>query len=77
MHIYLLLQGFYLTIVLLLGVAVTAVVGFPSGAPASACSTISPNHMNTSPQTSAVPYTVNISSLTNGYVPGQSYTSKH
>ena len=77
MHIYLLLQGFYQIVVLLLGVIVTAVVGFPSGAPSSACSTISPNHAGTTPQTSAVPYTVNISSLTNGYVPGQSYTSKH
>ena len=77
MHTYLLLQGFYLNIVLLLGVIVTAVVGRPDGAPASACSTISPSHGGTTPQTSEVPYTVNISSLTNGYIPGQSYTSKH
>ena len=75
----LLLQGFYLTVVLLLGVPVTEVMGFSSGAPSGACSTISPDptRHGANPQTSAVPYTVNISSLANGYVPGQSYTSKY
>ena len=75
----LLLQGFYLTVVLLLGVPVTVVTGFPSGAPLAACSTISPDPSahGANPQTSAVPYTVNISSLANGYVPGQSYASKY
>ena len=76
MHVYLLLQGFCLTIVLLLGAVVTVVVGFPTGAPSAACTTITPNHSGTTAATSAVPYTVNISSLADGYIPGQSYTSK-
>ena len=71
------LQEFYLTIVLLLGVAVTAVVGRMNGAPSAACSTITPGHgTSTATGHGAVPYTVNISSLANGYMPGQSYTSK-
>ena len=74
----LLLQKFYSTIVLLLGVPVTIVMGFSGGAPLGACNTISPDptQHGAPPQTSAVPYTVNISSLANGYVPGQSYSSK-
>ena len=63
---------------LLLGVPVTVVMGFSTGAPEGACTTISPDpsqHL-AGPQTIAVPYTVNISSLANGYVPGQSYSSK-
>ena len=71
-----LLQGFYLTVVLLLGVSVTAVVGYPSGAPTQACTTITPDH-NVSTATGSVPYIVNISSLDNGYVPGQNYTSEY
>ena len=70
------LQEFYLTIVLLLGVAVTAVVGRSMGAPSAACSTITPSH-GTSTAAGAVPYTVNISSLADGYMPGQSYTGKY
>ena len=62
---------------LLLGVTVPAVVGMSSGAPEGACTTITPEHGSNMPANTAVPYTVNISSLANGYVPGQSYTSKH
>ena len=60
----------------LLGITVNTVVGRSTGAPSVACSTITPSH-GTSTATGAVPYTVNISSLANGYTPGQSYTSKH
>ena len=75
--ICLLLQGFYLTILLLLGAAVTTVVGRRLGAPPEACTSITPNHTGSIPQTSTVPYTVNISSLDDGYTPGQNYTSKY
>ena len=63
---------------LLLGVPVTVVMGFSTGAPEPACSTISPNptQHGASPQTVEFPYYVNISSLDNGYVPGRSYPSK-
>ena len=71
-----LLQEFYLTIVLLLGVSVTAVVGRSTGAPTAACTTITPGHGD-STATGPVPYIVNISSLANGYVPEQSYTSEY
>ena len=63
---------------LLLGVPVTVVMGFSSGAPSGACTTISPDpaRHGAPPQTVDFPYYVNISSLDNGYVPGQSYPSK-
>ena len=74
----LLLQGFYLAVVLLLGVPVTVVMGLSSGAPMSSCTSISPDPggHGADPQTVGFPYYVNISSLDNGYVPGQSYPSK-
>ena len=56
-------------------VAVTAVVGLSSGAPDSACSTITPGH-GTSVATGPVPFKVNISSLDGGYIPGQTYASE-
>ena len=55
------------------------VMGYPSGAPEQACVEISPlghtavDNMATGP----VPYSVNISSLSTGYVGGQTYTSKY
>ena len=52
-------------------------VGYPSGAPNAACSSITPSHSGGNTATGSVPYKVNISSLTNGYVPGQSYTSEY
>ena len=61
---------------LLLGVAVTAVMGRSTGAPTEACSTITPNHSPNTASGDPVPYTVNISSLSGGYMPGQTYTSK-
>ena len=63
---------------LLLGVPVTVVMGRSDGAPPSACNTISPDPTShgADPQTTAVPYYVNISSLGYGYVPGESYLSK-
>ena len=77
-HIYAcncLLQGFYLTIVLLLGITVTTIVGRPTGAPATACSTVAPNHTGTSASTDPFAYFLNYSSLNGGYMPGQTYTS--
>ena len=61
---------------LTLAVAVTAVLGSSSGAPSSACSSITPGHPP-STATGAVPFSVNISSLDCGYLPGQTYTSDH
>ena len=61
---------------LLLGASVTAVVGYPTGAPTAACTTITPGHGN-STATGPVPYIVNISSLDNGYMPEQNYTSEY
>ena len=59
---------------LTLAIAITAVVGNSSGAPDSACSTMTPGHP---PSTASgpVPFSVNISSLNHGYRPGQTYTS--
>ena len=60
---------------LLSAVAITAVVGNSAGAPEDACSTITPGH-GSSTATNQVPYIVNISSLDNGYIPGDTYTSE-
>ena len=70
------IQEVCLTIVLLLGVSITEVVGRPTGAPAAACTTITPSHGG-STATGPVPYNVNISSLDGGYIPGQNYTSEN
>ena len=55
---------------------VTAVMGYSSGAPDAACSTITPGH-GTSQATDPVPFNVDISSLDGGYIPGQTYTSEY
>ena len=53
--------------------------GLPSGAPASACGTLTPNaFFHGGPQDTPVPYEVDISALSDGsggfeYVPGQQY----
>lgn len=67
------------TVFLLLGVLEQA-NGFPFGAPMSACGTLAPNPFahGAPPQTSPVPYEVDISALSDGnggfeYVPGQLY----
>jgi hypothetical protein len=56
--------------------------GFSSGAPSEACSTLSPNPFDhgAPPQTSEVPYEVDLSAFDDGggtlsYVPGQSVIS--
>ena len=55
---------------------------FPSGAPSTACSTLSPDPLfhGAQPQTSAVPYEVDLSAFDDGtgalsYVPGQTFAS--
>ena len=59
---------------LTLAVTITAVVGYSSGAPDFVCTSMTPGH---SPNTASgpVPFSVNISSLSHGYQPGQTYTS--
>jgi hypothetical protein len=56
------------------------VESFSSGAPLDACSTISPdpNRHGAQPQTSLVPYNIDISQLSDagGYTPGQTYSCK-
>ena len=50
---------------------------FPTGAPVSACGTVSPNAASHGAQTqsSQIPYTLNTGTLAaDGYVPGQTYT---
>lgn len=60
---------------LILVAAVTAVMGYGTGAPPAACVTITPDH-GTSRAVGPVPYIVNISSLDDGYTPGETYTSE-
>ena len=50
--------------------------GRPNGAPPEACATIIPGHVPNSPSTDPFPYSVDISSLDNGYDPGENYNSK-
>ena len=46
----------------------------PSGAPSSACATIAPIfHAGSSQDLNSSPYTLNISALSGGYVPGNTY----
>ena len=68
-------------LILLVGVSYV-VEGHSSGAPAAACMTLAPDqasHLNAPPQTSEVPYMVDISTLSDGrggwsYLPGQVYS---
>jgi len=61
-----------------LAVTVTAVMGFPNGAPEQACDSLTPGHTIPPNQVVGdVPFIVNISSLDDGYVGGQSYTSEY
>ena len=62
------------------------VESLPNGAPSSACDNLTPNsvsHRNTQPQTSAVPYNIDLSPLNDPqssglvYTPGQTYTRKN
>ena len=75
MLIDIILQEFHLlSALLLLAVTVNEVVGYSSGAPNAACAAVTPQH--TTPQTTSVPFIVNISSLEGGYIPEQNYTSE-
>ena len=63
--------------VLLLSVVVGGTNALRTGAPSSACDTLTPQH--TTPQTSAVPYVINMDQFSDGnggfrYTPGQTYT---
>ena len=67
-----------LLVVFLLSVVVGVVNAFPSGAPAAACDTLTPQH-GTSSQNSPVPYVINMDQFSDGnggfwYTPGQTYT---
>ena len=56
--------------------------GYPSGAPAESCSTLTPNHGDHQPQTSPIPYMIDISEFRDAtndcyyYTPGETYNSK-
>lgn len=58
----------------------TEVQAFPNGAPASACVNLTPDPATAShngePQTSPVPYNIDLAPLGAGYTPGQIYTCK-
>ena len=60
---------------LLLGTTITTVVGHSAGAPGVVCAIMMPFHKG-SKATTPAPYTVDISSLDDGYVPGQNYSSE-
>ena len=69
-------------VLLCIAIRVNVVESLSGGAPAEACETLSPDpdsHM-AQPQTTPVPYVVNISSLYDGgryvYDPGETYTCK-
>ena len=75
----------YLRLVLFLGITITCLVNlvesFSSGAPSGACGTLSPNptRHGADPQTTPVPYEVDLSALRNGntdtycYIPEETY----
>ena len=77
-QLFILLQGFCVNIVIVLAVMAAAVMGYPLGAPEQACAEIRPlGHVAIGNMaTGTVPYYVNISSFNDGYVGGQTYTSK-
>lgn len=71
------LQRIYLlSILLLLAITDTIVVGLRTGAPADACRNITPQHNEHVSQTSPVPYTVDINSFNGFYIPEENYTSE-
>ena len=74
--VYLLLQGFWLSVVLTLSLSLNAVLGRRLGAPIDACGNITPQHGGAS-STDPLPYTVNISNIGDYYIPGRTYTSEH
>ena len=63
----------------MLVVTSATVLGLPTGAPDGACADIYPVGHAAMPNMAndTLPYYVNISSLSNGYVPGRNYASKH
>ena len=68
-------------ILAILSVGWQGVESFSGGAPLGACNTLSPDpsgHQNAQPQTTQVPYSVDLSPFTSagGYTPGQTYTCK-
>ena len=73
---YLLLQEFWLSVMLTLSLSINAVLGFPTGAPIDACYSITPNHGVPS-SSEPLPYTVSISNIGDYYMPGRTYTSEH
>lgn len=68
-----------LLVVFLLSVVVVGVTARAGGAPAEACDTLTPQHSPNSPQTSAVPYVIDLEQFSDEsgnllYSPGQTYT---
>ena len=53
----------------------TEVQARSGGAPAEACVNLTPNHAG-EPQTSPVPYSIDLAQLGEGYTPGQTYIRK-
>ena len=69
-----------LSLVLLTSVA-TRVHTLPSGAPAAACDTLTQQHGGVTPQTSPIPYQIDLSPFDDGdggfaYEPGRAYECK-
>jgi len=61
-------------LVTILGLAVVG--AWPDGAPSEACNNLTPQH-GFNPQTSALPFSVDLSEFNETtYTPGQTYTSK-
>ena len=67
----------YLALTLLLITNATPTFSFPSGAPRSACETLAPNatEHGASPQTSDIPYVLNLSALFDPALGRMAYTS--
>ena len=68
-----------LSVVFLLTSISCVVRSRPEGPPPGACPTLTPEHPGTTPQTSTVPYVIDLTPFDDGsgglqYTPGQTYT---
>ena len=74
------MMALVLSLVLLTSVT-TCVHALSTGAPAAACDTLTQQHFGVTPQTSPIPYQIDLSSFDDGsggfaYVPGRAYECK-